>query len=224
MIRADELDAFVFNEVKAVLLRPELLLTGEEAVRGRGTVTDNELLDTQLQRLGRQIEEAGAERRRLADLYQANLITLVEVNHRAAEIASRRARLEAEQAELSARHRELASKNQLKKRLANFAARIADGFEQLDFDQRQRLMRLVIDRVRVSGWQVEIHLRVPLDSEPPDSGSGPPRKPKSPTPQRRSRQLPQPSEKVSSRDGLRLARHRPRVRVYAYPHPGVDPL
>ena len=93
MIRADELDDFVFNEVKAVLLRPELLLTGEAAVSSRGTVTDNELLDTQLQRLGRQDAEAGAERRRLADLYQANLITLAELHHRAAEIASRRARL-----------------------------------------------------------------------------------------------------------------------------------
>lgn len=43
----------------------------------------------------------------------------------------------------------------------------------LDFDQRQRLVRLVIEEVKVTGWQVEIRLRIPLDEDTNDHGLGP---------------------------------------------------
>ncbi len=36
--------------------------------------------------------------------------------------------------------------------------------DKLDFDQRQKLLRLVVEEVRVKGWQVEIKLRIPLDT------------------------------------------------------------
>ena len=170
MIRADALDAFVFDQVKAALLRPELLLAGEAALAGRRALPADELLDAQLERIGRQIDATNAERRRLADLYQADLITLAELQRRAGEVASRRARLESEHTELRASHQELAGHNQLRRRIANFAAHVADGFEHLDFEQRQRLMRLVVEAVHVTGWKVEIRLRVPLDGESPDSG------------------------------------------------------
>ena len=43
--------------------------------------------------------------------------------------------------------------------------------DRLDFAQRQKLLRLVVDEVRVAGWQVEIRFRIPLDSppEPPNT-------------------------------------------------------
>jgi hypothetical protein len=34
--------------------------------------------------------------------------------------------------------------------------------DHLDFDQRQKLLRLVIDQVRVQGWQIERHCQVNL--------------------------------------------------------------
>ena len=37
---------------------------------------------------------------------------------------------------------------------------------QLEFDQRQKLLRLVIAQVRVTGCQIEIRLRIPLDGPP----------------------------------------------------------
>jgi site-specific DNA recombinase len=205
LIRADELDAFVFDQLKAVLLRPQLLLAGEAALAGRDAVPDDELLAAQLERTGRQIEQAQAERRRLADLYQADLITLPELQRRAKEITSRREALESQQTELQNRHRELAGANQIRRRIANFAARVADGLEQLDFDQRQRLLRLVVEEVRVTGWQVEIRLRVPLDDEPPNGGSRRRRTPKTPTPTPKSPDRRRHANQLSSRDGLRSA-------------------
>jgi hypothetical protein len=38
--------------------------------------------------------------------------------------------------------------------------------DTLDFDQKQTLLRLVVDEVHVTGWHVQIRLRIPLDDNP----------------------------------------------------------
>jgi hypothetical protein len=45
--------------------------------------------------------------------------------------------------------------------------------DTLDFDQKQTLLRLVVEEVHVTGWHVQIRLRIPLDDNPDD----PPRPP-----------------------------------------------
>ncbi|HSS10166.1 MAG TPA: recombinase family protein [Acidimicrobiales bacterium] len=205
-IRADELDSFVYDKIRDVLLRPDVLLDGESALAGSHTPND-ELLDTQLDRLARRLEMADAERRRLADLYQAGIIDTQELRRRGTEVTARKATLEAERAELQTQHRELASQNQLRHRLDNFAARIADGFDDLDFDGRQRLLRLVIEQVRVTGWHVEIRLRIPLDDDPGGGTTNNSTKPESPAPKRQSRPHRTANGPVSTQSRLRTVDH-----------------
>jgi len=66
---------------------------------------------------------------------------------------------------------ELAQQNRLRDRVEGFARRVQATIDRLDFAQRQKLLRLVIDEVRVSGWLVEIRFRIPLDNppEPPNT-------------------------------------------------------
>ena len=166
-IRADELDAFVFEQMRATMLRPEVLLKGEAAVSARRETGDDELLAAQVARFDRKIESAAAERRRVADLYQANFIQREELLRRGKELELRRRTLEAQRQALIAQRQALAQHNRLRERIEDFANRVKATIDQLDFDQRQKLLRLVVDQVRVKGWQVEIRLRIPLD-DPPD--------------------------------------------------------
>jgi site-specific DNA recombinase len=168
-IRADELDAFVFDQMREILLRPDVLLAGEQTLVSREPTPDDEILDAQLARLTRRVEEATAERRRITDLYQAGHIDMTELNRRATEVDARRGQLETEQTELTAQRHELAVGNRLRQRVTNFAKQAADGIDTLDFDQRQRLLRLIIEQVRVHGWQVELRLRIPLDAAAKDN-------------------------------------------------------
>jgi len=66
---------------------------------------------------------------------------------------------------------ELAQQNRLRDRVEGFALRVRATIDRLDFAQRQKLLRLVVDEVHVSGWLVEIRFRIPLDnsSEPPNT-------------------------------------------------------
>jgi site-specific DNA recombinase len=165
-VRADVLDAFVFEQVTAALLHPDVLCAGEAAVRAATPSTDDELLGSELNRLARKLDANRAERRRLADLYQAGLLDLPEVQRRARDVDVRHYTLADQRDELVAQRQQLAIDNRLQQRVGDFARRAAAGIDRLNFQQRQQLLRLIVDHVSVTGWQVQIHLRIPLDENP----------------------------------------------------------
>jgi site-specific DNA recombinase len=209
-VRADVLDAFVFAQVKAALLRPKVLCAGEAALHAATPSTDDALLGAELNRLARKIENNRAERRRLADLYQSGLLELNEVQRRAREVDLRHDTLTRQRDELIAQRQQLTIDNRLQQRVSDFARRAALGLDKLNFQQRQQLLRLIVDHVSVTGWRVEIHLRIPLDED-----SGAPSRKNNWRPHyghRRHTTQPQrtdedePADAMYSKDGLRSLR------------------
>jgi site-specific DNA recombinase len=224
-VRADELDTFVFDQVRQLLIRPELITAGQTAVAAHTPTPDDELLTTQLARLQRRLQTAHTERGRVADLYQASVIDNAEMRRRSREIDTRSRRLEQELQALTARQSELAADNRLQHSITNFAQHALHGIDTLDFQGRQQLLRLVLEDVRVHGWTVELRLRIPLDDTPPaDTASA------SLAAKRRrarsARNSRTPKEAVSSNDHLRSigerAQERPECRRRPHPaeHPG----
>lgn len=165
-IRADELDTFVFEQVRNTLLRPEVLLAGEHAVSARRQPVPDELLQVQLAKLQRKSDAANAEKRRLVDLYQADLIDRDELLRRSKDVQDRKLNVEQQRDALIAQRKELAHQNALRDRILGFSATVSAGIDHLDFEQRQKLLRLVVEQVRVQGWRVDIKLRIPLDEAP----------------------------------------------------------
>lgn len=167
----------MFGQVRQALLDPQQLLAGEHAVL-TSAPDENELVAAQLKRLNAAIDAKHGERARLLDAYQAGLFELDELTRRTGALTVRRDQLAREREALTARSAELATQNRLRHRLAGFSERIVASLDDLDFDGRQRLLRLVVEHVRVSGWRVEIHLKIPLPNDPPADehppGHGPP--------------------------------------------------
>jgi site-specific DNA recombinase len=196
-IRADALDEFVFSQIRTALTQPSMLLNGEQAIAAATPIPDDELLAAELARLDRKIDATTAERRRLADLYQAGLIDLPELHRRSSEVAARLRDQQARRDSLAAERTALARGNLLRRRVTDFARQIREVIDQLDRPQRQQLLRLLIEDVHVTGWHVQIRLRIPLD--PPDPGPSRPR-PTRPAPS------PVTPPGVSSQDRLRSVR------------------
>ena len=82
--------------------------------------------------------------------------------------------------------------------LAGFAERVLASLDELDFDGRQRLLRMVVEKVRVTGWRVEIHLKIPLTDDDPGT--------------QREPRPPKPDPGPSSDMGLRSVDHHRRPR------------
>ena len=81
---------------RALLAQPDLLAAGQTTVAAQAPAPDDELLSTQLARLHRRVQAAHAERRRVADLYQAGVIEAADLARRAASSSTRRPRLDDE--------------------------------------------------------------------------------------------------------------------------------
>ena len=110
---------------------------------------------------------------RARDAYQAGLLQLDNLTRRTATLTTRRDELLIEKDTLTTRSTELATKNRLRRGLAEFAERVAVSLDDLDHEGRQRLLRLVVEKVRVTGWRVEIHLKIPLADDGPDKDHPP---------------------------------------------------
>jgi site-specific DNA recombinase len=180
-IRANELDEYVFEQVRQALLTPDQLLAAERAAL-TGAPNENELVAAQLGRLDTAIQAKQRERARLLDAYQAGLLELEELTRRTGLLATRRAELTREKDTLSRRSAELATQNRMRRRLAGFSERVAASLDDLDFAGRRSLIRLVVEKVSVTGWRVEIHLKIPLPNEPPPNQDRPDHRPPGPYP------------------------------------------
>jgi site-specific DNA recombinase len=199
--RAEALDSLVWEQLRQALLRPQILVIGQAALGARTLQPDDDLLKIQLDRLERRLQGTETERRRLIDLYQMQAIELAEFQARHQEVISRHRQFEQEREALLAQHQELAVNNRLSRKVESFARRIRQSLDALDFEQRQKLVRLLVEQVRVTGPTVQIHLRIPLDEPSPDEHL--PGDPNSPKPARR-----QPSNQLRLRSlGGDLAEH-----------------
>jgi site-specific DNA recombinase len=165
-IRAGALDEFVFGQIRGALLDPAQLLAGEQALAVAAPAPDDELLAAELARLDRKLDAAKAEHGRLIDCYQAGLIAMPELQRRATAITTRQRELQDKRTSLAGQRAELARGNRLREGIENFAQKIQAVIDELDHDQRQRLLRLLIEDVQVTGWHVKIRLRIPLDGPP----------------------------------------------------------
>jgi site-specific DNA recombinase len=212
-IRADALDEFVFNQIRQALLKPDLLLTGEASLALTAPIPDDQLLAAELGRLDRKAQAADAEKQRLVDLYQAGLIELPDLQRRAADLAARYRELQAKRTSLAEQRTALARGHQVQRRVHHFAERIRCVIDLLDSNQKQQLLRLLIEEVRVTGWHVEIRLHIALDQPPPH----PPEPKRSPDPHKPPAQ-PRP---LSSKDRLRSVSEHQRTQLPTQrpPHP-----
>ena len=209
-IRADALDEFVFTQIRAALLDPGLLLAGEQAITVNAPVPDDQLLAAELARLDRKLETARGEHNRLIDLYQAGLLDMTSLQRRAAAITARQRELQGKRAGLAAERADLARGNRLRHGVEHFAARVAAVIDHLDAAQQQKLLQLLIEDVQVTGWHIQIRLRIPLD-DPPDHGH-----PHDPAPQPSPAHPDSTNPPVSTKDRLRsLHEHRRRQLPHA---------
>jgi hypothetical protein len=65
------------------------------------------------------------------------------------EVVGRHQQLEPEREMLLTQHQELAANNRLSRKVGAFAHRVRRGVDTLDFEQRERLVRLLVEQVQI---------------------------------------------------------------------------
>jgi hypothetical protein len=55
------------------------------------------------------------------------------------------------------------------KSLAEFASLVASSLKRISFENKQKLLRIVLEKVVVKDWRVDLHYNIPLPQATPTS-------------------------------------------------------
>jgi site-specific DNA recombinase len=170
-LRADELDGLVWGEVRRHLESPTLILEAYTHVGALPLPRPNDLVAPEVRGLTKQLTDTDREGHRLLDAYQARLIALDQLERRQRLLRQKRAHVQASLAAIHQEHAMAVQRAELQTSLETFTRSIRGPLATLPFETRQRLIRLVVQRVMVEEGQVDIHFAIPVPAPLHPSGS-----------------------------------------------------
>ena len=168
-VRADELDAAVWNEVLALLEDPQLIQS--EINRRIAAANDTAQTAQRIVSLRSELSRNKNQRSRLLDAYQAGLVTLDELRARNAPLETQQRSILSELNALHSFELDRESQLALAATVDQFLLRLREGAQSLSLVERQRIVRLLIREIRIGKESVTICHSIPVGSasSPADS-------------------------------------------------------
>ena len=99
---------------------------------------------------------------RLLDAYQVGAIELPELQKRRRLVDAKLDTLHREKELLEKVAREQKQEGDIRRDLEEFRALVSDRAQHASFEDKQKLLRMVLDKVVVKDWRVDVHYNIPL--------------------------------------------------------------
>ena len=168
-VRIDEVDEPVWAQVLALLEHPELIQA--EIERRLATLRAEHPASHRRDGLQRDLTRAQNALRRLIDGYQEQLITLEELRTRMPELRRREATLRAELDVLDTEVHDAETYLKLTETLDAFRSRLTANAEKLTIEQRQEIVRLVVNEVLLGDDDITVRHSIPIPTGGQPGGS-----------------------------------------------------
>jgi site-specific DNA recombinase len=167
-IRADQLDGLVWDEVRRLLEDPTLVQA--EIDRRLQALRTEHPASRRREALERDITRAESAITRLIEAYQEQLLSIDELRSRMPGLRKRQTTLRAQLDALDTELHDTETYLKLADTLESFLGRLADGLDQLNLDEQQRILRLVVREVLIGGDDDTITIRhtIPTPTGPDD--------------------------------------------------------
>lgn len=173
-VRADRLDALVWQSLCDILRTPTVI-PQLHALWVQTQGQNLETLTTQSAHLLQRQQRIERQLQRLLDAYQAEAITLNELQARQEKLRSDEGHLKAELDQLTRTRERTIEWQQVHANVAHFCHLLGENLAHLPFADRQAVTRCLIRKVVVTGEQVDIHYAFPFEF-PPQVWQGTPRR------------------------------------------------
>jgi site-specific DNA recombinase len=164
-IPAGQLDELVWADLCALLTDPAQVT--HALARARGGAWLPQELQSRQAAIRRALTQLDLQQQRLLEAYLAEVLQLAEFQHKRHDLDRRRAALQAQQRQLDAAAQQRHELRDIASGIEAFSQTIRDGLATATFAQRRQLAELLIDRVIVTGDQVEIRYVLPTSPEGP---------------------------------------------------------
>src|SRR5215203_3458522 len=159
---AERLDEIVWKDLCEVLTHPESITGALRRAHGGGQWLPQELKARQ-ENLRRGRAALGRQLERLTEAYLGEVIPLAEYRRRREDLEQREEALAAQEQQLQAQARQRMELVGVADSIEDFCERVRGGLAEATFEQRRKLVELLIDRVIVTGEEVEIRYVIPTD-------------------------------------------------------------
>lgn len=158
-IPVEQLDALVWQDVCEMLTHPEKL--ADALYRAQGEQWLPQEFQARRENLRKAWVSLEQQIERLTDAYLANVLQLGEYKRRKLELEKRLSVIAEQKRQLEANvghHDQLAGMGQS---METFCQRVQQGLAEATFEQKRQLIELLVDRVVVTGEEVEIRYVIP---------------------------------------------------------------
>ena len=158
---AEQLDEIVWKDLCEVLTHPESITDALRRAHG-GEWLPQELKARQ-ENLRKGRSALGRQLERLTEAYLGEVIPLAEYHRRRKNLEQRDESLAAQERQLLSQTRQRMELVGVAGSIEDFCERVRGGLAEATFEQKRKLVELLIDRVIVTGEEVEIRYVIPTD-------------------------------------------------------------
>ncbi len=162
-IPAHELDALVWQDLCEVVMEPARI--GEALARAQEGAWMSQDLQARRETLRKGQQSLAQQLDRLTEAYLQNVIPLAEYERRRRELEQKQEALAAQAQQLGAQQERQVELAGVATTIEGFCERVREGLSTATFDQKRKLVELLIDRVIVTGDEVEIRYVVPTSAK-----------------------------------------------------------
>jgi len=167
-IRASIIESAVWDSISEAIKNPKLLITQIKELRkkdaNKGSILQEKMKKTELK-----ISKVKYQEDRILDAYTSNVITLKQLQEQMNKIQKSKEELEKEKKQLLEERNEYASHMVTIKNIKGFCKFIDQRLESFDFQEKQKFLRLLIDKIILEENHVRIRGVIPV---PPDMEKG----------------------------------------------------
>ena len=158
---ADQLDEVVWKDLCEVLSHPESIADALQRAHGGQWLSQELKVRQENLHQGRVALEHQLER--LTEAYLGEVIPLAEYQRRRQDLEGRDAALATQERQLQAQSHQHMRLAGIVGSVEDFCERVRSGLAEATFEQRRKLVELLIDRVIVTDEEVEIRYVIPTD-------------------------------------------------------------
>ena len=158
-VSAGPLEDAVWEAVTEALRQPEVL--AEEYRRRAEAAVDLEKVDVERKQLAVALKRVKTQEDRVTDAYIHEVMDLERYDDEIRKLADRREHLEECARELDRRQQQQQDSRSALADLDRFCHQVTKGLDALTFEQRQQLLRLVVERATVENGRVRIETVIP---------------------------------------------------------------
>ena len=157
-VRAEPVEQAVWSAVSDALKQPQALVTEYERRIESGVSGD---FEADRKTISLAIKRMKAQEDRITDAYVNEAMDLVRYKAEMNKLKGRRQLLDREAKDLKTRVRHESDTRDALRHLEQFCQRVSEGLDQLTFEEHQRLLRLVVERVTLTENNVRVETIIP---------------------------------------------------------------